>query len=89
MRASGNRETINGKSSLPSTLLDLTSGNQRFLKGILELSEPFAEDDIQEALFGPWQYRDNNHSLGWDRRRLEDRQQLRPGGYLPQIIWEN
>jgi hypothetical protein len=55
-----------GKGLLQSTLLDLTSGNQRFLKSILELSEQFTDEDIHEALVGPWRYKDEHHSLGWD-----------------------
>jgi hypothetical protein len=58
--------TTNGKGSLQSTLLDLTSGNQSFLKSILDLSEQVPEEAVREALLGPWQYRDNHHSLGWD-----------------------
>jgi hypothetical protein len=58
--------TINGKGSLQSTLFDLTSGNQRFLTSILESAERLTEDAVREALFGPWQYNDDNHSLGWD-----------------------
>jgi len=58
--------TVNGKGSLQSTLLDLTSGNQRFLTSILESSKQLTEDAVREALFGPWQYNDDNHSLGWD-----------------------
>lgn len=54
------------KGSLQSTLLDLTSGNQRFLKSMLELSKPLTEDAVREAVLGPWQYRDDHHSLGWD-----------------------
>ncbi|WP_446685617.1 type I-G CRISPR-associated protein, Cas3-extension family [Methylacidimicrobium cyclopophantes] len=42
------------------------SGNQRFLSSIQESADPFTEDAVQEALFGPWQYNDENHSLGWD-----------------------
>ena len=70
---------------LQSTFLDLTSGNQLFLKSILALAgqrddrgkkkkkenkdlqqEQVTEEAIREALFGPWQYRDDHHSLGWD-----------------------
>jgi hypothetical protein len=50
--------TTNGKGSLRSTLLDLTSGNQRFLKSIVDLSEQISEEAVREALLGPWQYRD-------------------------------
>jgi hypothetical protein len=58
--------TTNRKGTLESTLLDLTSGNQRFLTSILELSEPLPEDAVREALLGPWRYNDQQHSLGWD-----------------------
>lgn len=54
------------KGALQSTLLDLTSGNQRILKSIVDLTGDFDEAAIREALLGPWQYRDDHHSLGWD-----------------------
>jgi hypothetical protein len=60
--------TTDRKGSLQSTLFDLTSGNQRFLTSILDMSEEFTEEAVREALLGPWQYRDNQHSLGWDPR---------------------
>lgn len=54
------------KGKLQSTLLDLTSGNQQLLKSILGLARNFTDEAISEALFGPWQYQDEQHSLGWD-----------------------
>lgn len=64
------------KDSLLPTDFDLTSGNQSFLKSIRELAgEPktkggkpnvFTEEDVTETLRGPWKYRDDDHSLGWD-----------------------
>lgn len=61
---------------LRPTLLDLTSGNQRLLTNIRVLAgeprqkggkpQPFTEDMVREALFGPWLYRDPDHALGWD-----------------------
>jgi hypothetical protein len=64
------------KGVLRSTLLDLTSGNQRLLTNFRVLAgepkqkegkvQPFTEDAVREALLGPWQYRDDDHSLGWD-----------------------
>jgi len=50
---------------LESTMFDLTSGNQRFLKSITDISS-LPDDDFREALFGPWTYSDTTHSLGWD-----------------------
>jgi hypothetical protein len=64
--ALGSDLITNSKDSLQPTLLDLTSGNQRFLNSIIQLSEPLSEDAMRETLFGPWRYRDDHHSLGWD-----------------------
>lgn len=68
------------KGKLRPTSLDLTSGAQGFLKSIRDLSaelckttrrkgEPavsVASGAFREALFGPWRYSDDAHSLGWD-----------------------
>ncbi len=66
------------KGRLQATSLDLTSGNQRLLKTIRELSgdlssapkragqPPPGAAAFEEALHGPWRYRDETHSLGWD-----------------------
>lgn len=63
------------KRRLQSTLFDLTSGNQHFLKSIRSLAgwrgdkktpEQITEEAISEALLGPWKYQDDYHSLGWD-----------------------
>jgi hypothetical protein len=61
---------------LRSTAFDLTSGNQRILQSIRLLAgepetakgkpDPLTRDAIEEALIGPWKYRDGDHSLGWD-----------------------
>jgi hypothetical protein len=59
------------------TPLDMTGGPQEFLAGAAELAERLSttpkarraktpEQAYQEALFGPWQYSDDQHSLGWD-----------------------
>lgn len=51
---------------LQPTSLDLTSGNQRFLSSICDVSTNLAAAALREALCGPWQYRDGAHSMGWD-----------------------
>jgi hypothetical protein len=63
---------------LQPTPLDMTSASQGFLDEIKDLSASLASElkgrskatgsreAFQEALFGPWQYRDDQHSLGWD-----------------------
>lgn len=70
--------TLNGKGELQPTSFALTSGNQGFLSSIRGLSEKLSSHSVRgrsaispaecfrEALCGPWQYRDEAHSLGWD-----------------------
>lgn len=70
---------VNAKTKkLQPTSLDFTSASQPFLKSIRDLSQQLstntaprsgrtsARDSLHEALCGPWQYRDDAHSLGWD-----------------------
>jgi hypothetical protein len=57
------------KALIKPTLLYMTSGQQSFLSIALELVESFRKDSaekLNEALFGPWLYRDKQHALGWD-----------------------
>lgn len=68
--AYGSEMTTDGSKGLvkPSAF-HMTSGQQKFFKSISELGESLrsnSEEAIQEALFGPWLYRDKCHSLGWD-----------------------
>jgi hypothetical protein len=69
-------DVVANRGSLRSTMLDLTSGNQRFLESVMDLAgkpvkrngkpDPITEDAVREALLGPWKYRDDHHALGWD-----------------------
>jgi hypothetical protein len=69
-------DVVANKGSLRSTMLDLTSSNQRFLESVLVLAgkpaksngkpDLLSEDAVREALLGPWLYRDTHHALGWD-----------------------
>lgn len=69
-------DLITDEKMLRSTMLDLTSGNQRLLKSIRAVAgeresgdgnnQLLSEEAVREALFGPWQYRDDHHALGWD-----------------------
>lgn len=57
------------KDTLRKTAFDLTSANQRLLKMLISVAEGVAqsaEGRFEEALKGPWRYRDGDHSLGWD-----------------------
>ncbi len=66
---------VNAK-SLRSTLFDLTSGSQSLLQSLRVLAgqpetakgkpSPLVKGAVEEALIGPWTYRDDYHSLGWD-----------------------
>jgi len=58
-----------------STPFDMTGARQRFLADALKLAQGLcqdrprgktAEESYREALFGPWKYEDDQHSLGWD-----------------------
>ena len=67
---------ITDKGTLRPTMLDLTSGNQRFLSSIRAFSgeparrnsnpNPISDTQLREALLGPWQYQNEEHALGWD-----------------------
>jgi hypothetical protein len=49
------------------TDFDLTSGQQDLMTSIRELGDKdFTEEQMREALQGPWKYQDQDHSLGWD-----------------------
>lgn len=69
-------DLVSDGESLRSTLFDLTSGNQRLLQSFRVLAgqpetvnrkpSPLTKAAVEEALIGPWTYRDDHHSLGWD-----------------------
>lgn len=72
---SGNNK---GKLVIRMTHFAMTSGQQDLISGARKVAEKLAKrsrknqiqekvrQKIQEALFGPWSYRDDEHSLGWD-----------------------
>jgi len=60
---------------IESTPFDMSVARQRFLADALKLAQGLSEDrprgktaeeSYREALFGPWKYEDDQHSLGWD-----------------------
>ena len=65
-------ELMTQQAVMRSTALDMTSGQQQFLAAVAAIvrdlcqSTPHAEAAVQEALWGPWRYRDPVHALGWD-----------------------
>jgi hypothetical protein len=60
-------DLIHDGGNLQRTGFDLTSGSQHFLKSICVLAgSPLTREAVEEALIGPWKYRDTHHALGWD-----------------------
>lgn len=80
--AFGSELIANDKSEIESTPLDMSFAKQKFLADTLKLREellhpkgkkaPKTEDYFSEALFGPWRYRDDCHSRGWDPATLKE-----------------
>jgi hypothetical protein len=70
-------ELVSKEDKLDPTPFDMTVARQLFLADAAHLTKELATPDkkrgdapnvesFHEALFGPWKYRDNQHSLGWD-----------------------
>jgi hypothetical protein len=67
-----------GKFVIQTTHFAMTSGQQDLISGARKTAEQMAKrshnkeiqekvrQKIHEALFGPWSYQDDEHSLGWD-----------------------
>ncbi len=66
------------KTVIQTTLFAMTSGQQDLVPGMRKVAKRLAkrskngkvptsvEEMVKEAFFGPWQYRDDEHPLGWD-----------------------
>lgn len=77
MAAYGSEVFLDGNKNLAPTFFHMTSGQQRFLDSLsaialslnLEESSTSANlvtESFRQALFGPWLYEDEEHSMGWD-----------------------
>lgn len=68
--AFGSEVVVDGSKGLVKpTAFHMTSGQQKFLDSVNELGRQLKTDSseaLREALFGPWRYKDNQHSLGLD-----------------------
>lgn len=68
--AFGSEMVVDGSKGLVKpTAFYMTSGQQKFLDSVNDLVTKLkvnSSESIREALFGPWRYNDNQHSLGWD-----------------------
>jgi hypothetical protein len=61
--------TDGSKGLVKPTAFHMTSGQARFLRKLAELAGDLRQDSgkaFEEALFGPWCYEDEQHSMGWD-----------------------
>jgi hypothetical protein len=61
--------TDGSKGLVKPTAFHMTSGQQKFLDAICSVANSLQSDTtkaFEEALFGPWQYQDKIHSMGWD-----------------------
>ncbi len=54
------------------TALHFTAGNQEFLKTFNEVAEQVGEEDLREALFGPWVRTRETKQFGWDNSGTRD-----------------
>jgi hypothetical protein len=69
MLAASASDLVGDKDRLRSTAFDLTSANQGLLNRLVAVAgsiETNTKVQVKEALLGPWQYQDEDHSLGWD-----------------------
>jgi hypothetical protein len=70
--AFGTELCVDDNETIEPTPFDMSVARQRFLADALKLAaslagpESEADKHYREALFGPWLYRDDQHSLGWD-----------------------
>src|SRR5439155_15262269 len=75
--AFGSELVLDRNGKIDSTPFDMSVARQKFLADASRLAAKLGEettgrngkstaDAYAEALFGPWQYRDDQHSLGWD-----------------------
>ncbi len=75
--AFGNELVCGRDERIDATPFDMSVARQKFLADARKLAEGLSEDKVgrnaksavdsyREALFGPWRYEDDQHSLGWD-----------------------
>jgi hypothetical protein len=73
--AFGTDLALDREGKVDATPFDMSVARQRFLADAAKLAAGLAagrakgkstEDSYREALFGPWRYEDDQHSLGWD-----------------------
>ena len=70
--AFGTEIATDNAGNVKPTALHFTAGQQEFLKSVLELIEHVNRGDLEEALFGPWQYTRELPVLSWDATASRD-----------------
>src|SRR5205085_596221 len=75
--AFGTELLVDKDGRIESTPFDMSVARQKFLADARRLAAGLAEGNVgrrgksaiaayEEGLFGPWEYNDDQHSLGWD-----------------------
>lgn len=67
--ALANELAVSKEGKLQSTPFDMSVARQKFLADAVRLASNLGANGVdayKEAVFGPWRYRDDQHSLGWD-----------------------
>jgi hypothetical protein len=70
--AFGTDIAVDNNDNVKPTALHFTAGQQEFLKSVRELIEGVTAADLEEALFGPWQYARELPVLSWDSSASRD-----------------
>lgn len=77
MAAFGTELAVNDNGTVEPTPFDMSVARQRFLADAVKLAATLSgtESEVathyREALFGPWLYQDDQHSLAWDPSTLK------------------
>jgi hypothetical protein len=79
------------KELIKPTAFYMTSARQQFLSTAQKLAKSYRKDQsekLNEALFGPWLYRDKQHALGWDpaAERMYALRHKKPGDETPTSV---
>src|ERR1700722_13129361 len=80
--AFGSDLALDAEGGIEPTPFDMSVARQKFLADARKLATGLGEprglasgktaESYREALFGPWRYRDDQHSLGWDPSTMKD-----------------
>jgi hypothetical protein len=63
---------VDNNGNIKPSALHFTAGQQQFLQMARELVDKVTEDDLREAISGPWQYAKPLPVMGWDNTASRD-----------------